>query len=114
MRILVCGGRDFTDRKYLFETLDYIHAAHSITCIIHGAARGADTLAGDWANCRDVATQVYPADWNRDGRSAGPIRNARMLTEGKPDEIVAFRGGNGTADMMAKATAAGLKVTKIQ
>lgn len=79
MKILVCSGRDYTDRGQLFDTLDQVHEAAPITTIIHGAARGADTLAGRWAAARGVRCDVYPADWQRDGRRAGYIRNQRML-----------------------------------
>ena len=52
----------------------------------------------------------YPAQWDVYGRRAGPIRNQEMIDEGKPDGVVAFPGGKGTADMVRRAEAAGLKV----
>ncbi len=110
MRVLVCGGRDFTDRAAVFAALDRLARERGVALLIHGAARGADTLAGDWAASRGVFTHAFPADWQRDGRAAGPIRNQRMLVEGKPDGVVAFPGGIGTADMIRRATAAGIKV----
>lgn len=110
MRLLVCGGRDFDDREFVFHALDKVHAKRPIECLIHGAARGADTLAADWALDRGVLCNAYPADWERDGRGAGPIRNQRMLDQGKPDGVVAFAGGRGTADMVRRANAAGLPV----
>jgi hypothetical protein len=45
----------------------------------------------------------FPANWKVYGRAAGPIRNMKMLLEGKPDLVVAFPGGIGTADMVKKA-----------
>ena len=63
MIALVCGGRSFEDRALLYARLDYYNAALSITKIIHGGARGADTLAGEWAADRGIAVQVFPADW---------------------------------------------------
>lgn len=78
-RVLVCGGRDYSDADMLGKILDAAHAANPIVCLIHGAARGADSLAADWALSRDVLCQAYPADWERDGKSAGPKRNQKML-----------------------------------
>jgi hypothetical protein len=78
--------------------------------IVHGAAVGADQMAGSWARSRGVAEAAFPADWGRDGRAAGPIRNQRMLDEGRPDLVVAFPGGRGTADMVRRARAAGVAV----
>ncbi len=108
MRVLVCGGRTFDDRPMLLRVMDRIHATREITTIIHGAARGADLLAGAWAVMRRVPVQEFPADWNRHGKAAGPIRNQRMLDEGKPDLVVGFPGGTGTRDMLTRAERAGV------
>jgi hypothetical protein len=110
MKVLVCGGRDFSDWELVYRTLDNVHAKSPIKCVIHGAARGADSLAADWAHSRLVPARAFPADWKTDGRAAGPIRNQRMLVEGKPDSVIAFPGGRGTADMIKRAESAGLPV----
>lgn len=112
-RVLVCGGRDYLDAKSLSAVLDAAHKANPIICLIHGAARGADTLAADWALSRDVLCNAYPADWDRDGKAAGPIRNRRMLEQGKPHLVLAFPGGKGTADMIKQSTKAGVTVVKV-
>jgi predicted Rossmann-fold nucleotide-binding protein len=109
-RVLVCGGRNYADRAAIYASLDNLHAEHEFTVLIAGGARGADTLAAQWAQDRGIPTQVYTAEWESLGRKAGPIRNQRMLTEGKPDLVVAFPGGKGTANMVAQARAAGLRV----
>lgn len=113
-RVLVCGGRDFTDEGMLEEVLDKIHDERKIGCIIHGNARGADKLAGRWAAYNDIETFSYPADWERDGSAAGPIRNRKMLYEGRPDIVVAFKGGRGTADMVAASRKAGVDVLVVK
>jgi len=110
MRILVCGGRDYNDRKAVFKALDFMHAQYPITLIIHGDAKGADSLAGEWAKERGIECKPFPADWTRYKNAAGPIRNTQMLAEGKPQGVLAFPGGNGTADMIKKSIKAGLLV----
>lgn len=105
-RVLVCGGRDFTDEKMAFSILDLAHAANPIIKLIHGAAAGADMLAAMWAAKRNVQTEAFPADWDTYGKSAGPIRNRKMLDEGKPDMVIAFPGGHGTNNMLAQAEGA--------
>jgi predicted Rossmann-fold nucleotide-binding protein len=109
-RVLVCGGRDYADRAAVYASLDSLHAEHGFTLLIAGGARGADTLAAQWAQDRGIPTQVYMAEWESLGRKAGPIRNLRMLEEGKPDLVVAFPGGKGTANMVAQARAASVRV----
>ena len=112
MRILVCGGRDYTDKESVFRALDAVHAKRGITRIIHGDARGADSLGKEWALSRGIPHIPFPADWNKHGKRAGPIRNQQIIDEGKPDGVVAFPGGVGTADMCRRAEAAGVKVWK--
>lgn len=103
MRVLVCGGREFTDRALVFRVLSRLNPAE----ICHGAARGADTLAAEWADTYDVPAAPYPVykkDWDQYGKSAGHRRNQQMLDDFQPDGVVAFSGGRGTADMVSKAT----------
>ena len=113
MTVLVCGGRDYRNTERLNEVLTRLLAKHPDLTIVHGGAPGADLLAGDWAQAHDVPVTVFRAAWDRYGRRAGPIRNQRMLDEGKPHLVVAFPGGAGTADMVAKAERAGVAVRRV-
>jgi YspA, cpYpsA-related SLOG family len=113
MRVLVCGGRDYADRESVYNTLCDLDSAPCgpITCVIHGDARGADRLGMQWArDMGDIEDMAFPADWKLHGRAAGPIRNGEMLARGKPDLVVAFPGGRGTADMVAQAKRVGIRV----
>lgn len=112
-RVLVCGGRDYSNREELFSVLDTAHLADPIGEVIHGAAAGADSLAGEWASARGIPARPFPADWNNHGRAAGPIRNLQMLTDGMPDLVIAFPGGRGTANMIKQAKAHGVPVVTI-
>lgn len=106
MKVLVCGGREYMDESFVYKTLDEIHKKTPITLIIEGGARGADAYAYHWWECSNidqVCLKTYPADWKKYGMGAGPIRNKQMLDEGKPDLVVAFPGGVGTADMVRRA-----------
>lgn len=109
MKVLVCGGRHYADRQKVYKILDTLQP----TCIVTGMAPGADTLAWDWAKARGIPTEEYPADWKKHGRSAGPIRNAKMLQESKPKLVVAFPGGSGTAHMVRISREAHVPVKKI-
>lgn len=119
MRVLVCGGRDYSDGDHIHNTLCDIDAKRGpIYCIIHGAATGADHEGMIWAQMwadsgREIVHAPFAADWHRHGRAAGPLRNQRMIDVGKPDLVVAFPGGRGTADMVARAKAAGIEVIEV-
>ena len=113
MKVLVCGGRDFQDYGHLCRVLDFMHGCIPVREIIHGCARGADTLAGEWAEANRILVEKYPALWEEHGRAAGHIRNALMLSEGQPDMVMAFPGGRGTADMVRRAKQAGVPVVEL-
>lgn len=113
-RVLVCGGRDFVDASRVVAVLGYYRSeAGGFEVLIHGAARGADSLAGEWAKMVGVEVLAFPANWNTFGKAAGSIRNGYMLREGKPTLVIAFPGGAGTRDMIGKAKRAGVPVLKI-
>jgi hypothetical protein len=113
-KILVCGGRDYNDRERIYRVLDNAAKALGDIIIIHGGANGADKISGDWASERNFDVEVYPADWDKYKKAAGFIRNSQMLNEGKPDIVLAFPGGKGTAMMISIAEKAGVKVRKYQ
>lgn len=81
--------------------------------IISGNAEGVDSVAIDWAVVNWCRCLEFEADWEKHGRAAGPIRNQRMLVEGKPDLVVAFRGGRGTENMKRLAKAANIRVIEV-
>lgn len=110
MRLLVCGGRDYTNKNTLYRFLSAMNSDGEVSVIIHGDAQGADTLAKNWAIENEVPHIPFPADWKTHGKAAGPIRNQKMLDEGKPNLVIAFAGGKGTQDMINRAIAHGLYV----
>jgi hypothetical protein len=112
-RVLVCGGRDYADRARVWAELDRLNAERPIDCLVHGDASGADRLAADWATHNCPSRWAFPAEWNRYGKRAGPLRNARMLQDAKPDLVVAFPGGRGTADMVKRARESGVRTIEI-
>lgn len=110
--IIVCGGRGYKDRERIYQVLDSIHERRVIGKLIEGDCSGVDKIAGEWAKDRGVALVKCAADWKGNGRAAGPIRNAFMLTL-NPDGVVAFPGGDGTADMCRQAEKAGVPVMRV-
>ena len=113
--ILVCGGRDYSDRDAFVAGMDLALELNVVSRpgqIIQGGARGADSLAKEWAVRQGVPCREFPADWKQYGKAAGQIRNAQMLNEGRPDLVIAFPGGRGTANMVARARNAGVAVVE--
>lgn len=113
MRILVCGGRDFSDYTFLKSILDHFNETYEIECIIEGEAKGADKLSAQWAKENNITCVPFPADWVKHKRAAGPIRNSQMLKEGKPDFVIAFPGGSGTNNMISQTKKAKIQILVI-
>jgi hypothetical protein len=124
MIVIVCGGRDFTDGVFAFDQLDRLRIELGIDVVIEGGQRtkdrfgsiigGADYWAARWARARKISHHTERADWRRFGRAAGPIRNKKMLTDHRPARLIAFVGGDGTADAMAQARQMGIAVIEIK
>jgi len=103
-RILICGDRNWKD----VETIEnFVKSLPPDTVIIHGDGRGADKIADKAAKEHGLTVEAFSAKWEKYGRPAGPIRNRRMILEGKPDRVVAFHDdlskSRGTADMLKQA-----------
>lgn len=117
-RLIVCGGRDYTDSDRVAQVLESILKRKFSMTVIHGGAPGADTLASNWrkrrAILRDCALneEAFPADWKTHGKRAGPLRNQAMVDSGA-DGCVAFPGGRGTADMIGRCRKAWIPVWEI-
>ena len=109
-RILVCGDRNWRNVELVFKVLN----EYWPSVVIMGGARGADAIAGRWALEHEMKLEVFPAEWSIYGRGAGPVRNQRMLDEGRPDMVLAFhndlKNSKGTRDMVNRSHRVGLPV----
>jgi len=107
INVVVAGGREYENYPELSQKLDQTISQLNIpermsVNIVSGGARGADTLAEKYAQERGLGLQVFPANWNEKGLSAGTLRNTQMAKEG--DALVAFPGGTGTENMIQQMT----------
>jgi hypothetical protein len=120
MKILICGGRNFSNYEYLMGAVDrYIKTSEedfpdNEIEIVSGGARGADTLAERYAKEKNLKLKVFPADWNAHGKKAGILRNEEMAhylaVSADRCEVIAFWDGSsrGTANMISTAKEFGL------
>ena len=119
MRIIIAGGRDFTDYnllkkicKWYITTVLKIEDKEDVE-ILSGVAKGADTLAVKFAEELEYKLVKYPADWNGKGKSAGILRNIEMANNA--DVLIAFWDGKskGTEHMINTAKRLGLNTTVV-
>lgn len=130
MRIVVTGGREFTDKSIIHGCLDYINSLRKITCVRHGGANGVDKICGEWAKNNSIAEEIYHPDWhnfhspdavvkisptgNKYNAKAGHDRNQKMLDDTPiPDLCVPFPGGRGTKDMLKRMLKSGIPVYEV-
>lgn len=123
LRILVTGSRDWADANTVLTALTATATAHGakhgltiadwrhFTTVVHGACpTGADHFADVWAKCYGWKVERHPADWSQ-GRRAGPLRNAHMVSLGA-DVCAAFirNDSRGASGCMALAMDAGIPI----
>jgi len=111
MRILVAGTRSLKPTAFMFnaalglllEPLAYFSKPNDRIVIVHGAAKGVDVAARDWALARGFEAEAHPANWDKYGKRAGPVRNAEMAKSGIDGAIFFWDGKSpGTKDMLTK------------
>lgn len=122
MIAIVCGGRDYTDADRVRVVLDAAVARKGLHTVIEGECPtevNADKLAREWALARgDIGVIAVPGWKDASGRFCGPERNARMLAillagPERARAVIAFNGGNGTANMIAQARGAKVEVFEV-
>jgi hypothetical protein len=100
MKTIIAGCRDFTDYNLLEAKVDYYRKDHAITEVVCGGATGADALGENYAIQNGIPVKGFPADWNKHGKAAGPIRNRQMAEYA--DVLIAVWDGKsrGTKNMI--------------
>src|ERR1700722_9297638 len=101
--IAVTGGRGYHFDWRDYEFMNQQHHALKFTSMLNGGASGADSYCKRWAYSYGILVKERRPDWAKYGKQAGPIRNSEMAKEAQA--LLAFPGGDGTADMVAKCLA---------
>lgn len=110
MKIIVTGGRDYTDQK----TFDRTMAALKPSFIIEGGQTGADEMARNFRKAHGVDGYTEDALWKKHGRAAGPLRNFKMVRDNPDAVVIAFPGGFGTHQCIRAALRAGMLVLRVE
>ncbi len=111
MKLIIAGGRNFTNYQKLKETCDHFLQDQTNIEIVSGAYyKGADYLGEKYAIDKGYKLTKFPADWNKFGKAAGPKRNQQMANYA--DTLIAFWDGKsrGTNNMIELANKRKLNV----
>lgn len=110
-RIIIAGGRDFKSYATLIREVNKYIQTNQLydVIIVSGKARGADSLGELYAANHNLPIKEFPANWDKHGKAAGPIRNKEMAEYA--GHLIAFWDGKsrGTANMIKQAEEHGLK-----
>ena len=111
---IIAGSRNMNDVSYVVEELDRYAEVHGYPdVVVSGCANGADRCGETWAMLHNISIRKFPADWERHGRAAGPIRNAQMADYAKDDGMLfLFWDGKsaGSKSMLKEASNRSLRV----
>jgi hypothetical protein len=110
MIVVVTGGRDYNNLVTVFKAIMALQKRGEITLLVNGGAKGADTVCRIVAEELRIPVWTEHADWTKHGKRAGPIRNQKMIDDFKPDILLYFPGGSGTADMKSCCEKTGIKM----
>lgn len=118
--VIVTGSRDYKDWETVWEELDSLYQEHGSLWVVHGACpTGVDHFTEEWVRTwyfpRKVGQKTFPADWDKHGKAAGPIRNREMAQPGA-DLCLAFPLGEsrGTWNCVNECKKAGIPVKVIK
>ncbi len=94
------------DRRIVDDS-EFVEEHGEITTVISGGANGVDALAEEYARENNIHLVVHYANWEN-GRSAGPLRNTKIVADS--DYLIAFLSdkSKGTLDTIRKAEKKGI------
>ena len=93
-RVAVAGCRQYENyeeaKEYIELCISEIRKKYTLI-FVSGGCRGADALGERYAAENGLKTEKYPADWEKYGRAAGPMRNKKIAEIS--DYIICFWDG---------------------
>ena len=114
MKVIIAGSRHITNSSVVAGAIAQWQLAYPLTEVVVGGGRGVDHLAEQWALAESMPLRRFPADWERYGRAAGPIRNRQMASYAKGLLALPAGASRGTRDMITQAHKYGLTIFVIE
>lgn len=111
MKCIIAGSRAShlpeTDENFICLQWAIKDSNFDIDTVVCGMATGVDSMGYKWASENNIPIAEFPADWNKFGKSAGPLRNKQMADFA--DCLIALlpsrmHQSKGTKNMIEQAT----------
>jgi hypothetical protein len=107
MKLIIAGSRHMQWSSAPLIELAVQESGFEVTEVVCGMAKGADTLGRMWAEFNGIPVKKFPADWNKYGKAAGPIRNGEMKDYADGLIVFIWDGSRGSENMRVQMEKAG-------
>ena len=112
LKVIIAGSRDIRDYSLVFSILEKIMSL-TIEEVVSGCANGVDSLGERWAEENNIPVKHFPADWDKHGKAAGPIRNCQMAAYADA-AVVIHNGSRGSKHMIETMKKLGKPVYEVK
>lgn len=82
MRLIIAGSRTLTPSFGFIRSCVRMFEIQELKEIVCGMAEGVDSEGLHFGSHLELTIAKFPADWNKHGKAAGPIRNKQMAEYG--------------------------------
>lgn len=117
IRIIVAGSRTLTNHRlvedFLLNFAMNIGVKLSEVVIVSGGAKGVDSLGEAIARRHGIELKIFNANWNKYGKSAGPIRNKDMAEYSTHLLLIWDGKSKGSANMKKQAERFNLPISEV-
>ncbi len=107
MKLVIAGSRDWspTPEEIDAQFCEFLFCKAEVTEVVSGRARGADDAGEAWAAVNGIPVKPFPANWDKYGKGAGPIRNRQMAKYADMAIVFWKNQSSGSANMIANMAA---------
>ena len=110
MKLIIAGSREGFEIADVFVAMEESGFKERVTEVVSGTARGVDRLGEAWANANYIPIKKFPADWEKNGRASGHIRNQEMGDYADALLVLIHNESKGSEGMLSYAKKKGLEV----
>lgn len=112
MKTIIAGSRTITDYNIVEKAI--LDSRFNITKVISGMAKGVDTLGEKWAHINNIGIHLCPANWNKNGKKAGYMRNVEMADIADALIVIIENNSRGSSHMLTIARERGLLIHEVR
>ncbi len=117
IKVGISGSRTIINREFIFKQLDWYLSNLKMDneiILVHGGAKGVDSIAESWAKKNKIKTEIYLPDYDKYGKAAPIKRNQTIVDNSDYFIAIQLENSRGTQDAINKAIGRGLPIKIIK